>query len=147
MQSFLTVLGYQFILVFTEYWCKQMPKLPVIFDLCRDDWYSGYWLQNHHKLSGAAILLVPLLRLARRQQKMPWLWLSSGHAHTLTRSANDAQRSSPLPSLEPQRPRSYVVSKSGTRKEKAAQLPIHQVLSGAVLYSSICLLKGLDPFW
>lgn len=85
MQSFLTVLGYQFILVFTEYWCKQMPKLPVIFKICRDDWCSGYWLQNHHKVSGAAALLVSLLCSPRTWQKMPSPWLSPMHTHTLSR--------------------------------------------------------------
>lgn len=147
MQSFLTVLGYQFILVFTEYWCKQMPKLPVIFKICRDDWYGGYWLQNHRKLSGAAILPVALLRSPRPQQKMPSPWLSSGHTRTLTRLANDVQLNSPLPSLAHQRPPSYVVSKLGMGEEKEAQLLIHQVLSGGVLYSYSYLLKGADPFW
>lgn len=84
MQSFLTVLGYQFILVFTEYWCKQMPKLPVIFKICRDDWCSGYWLQNQHKVSGAAVLLVSLLCSPRTWQKMPLPWLSPMHTYTLT---------------------------------------------------------------
>lgn len=37
-------------------------------------------------------------------------------------------------------------SKLGTGEEKAAQLQIHQVWCGGVLYSSVCLLKGADPF-
>lgn len=72
MQSFLTVLGYQFILVFTEYWCKQMPKPPVIFKICRDDWYSGYWLQKHWRLSD---LPCPTPRLP---PKMPSLVTAPG---------------------------------------------------------------------
>lgn len=147
MQSFLTVLGYQFILVFTEYWCTQMPKLPAIFKICKDDWCSGYWLQNHHKLSGPAILPVPLLCAPRPQQKLPLLWLSSEHTCTLTHLADDVQLSSPLPSLAHQHPHSYVVFKLRTGEEKEARLLIHQILCRGVLYSSICLLKGADPFW
>lgn len=54
------------------------------------------------------------------------------HTHTLTHLANDAQLSSPLPSLAHQCPRSYVVSKLGTGEEKEAQLLIYPVLCGEV---------------
>lgn len=142
MQSFLTVLGYQFIHVFTEYWCKQMPKLPVIFKICRDDWYSGYWLQNHRKLSGAVILPVgPFVPLPQATAKDA-LTLTQLRAHTLTRLANDVQLSSPLPSLAHQRPRSYVDLSWGRGRKKK-----HNSRSTRFdVYSSVCLLKGADPF-
>lgn len=127
MQSFLTLLGYQFILVFTEYWCKQMPKLPVIFKICRDDWYSGY--------RNAEDFLISLVPPPGCHQRCPQWTQLQAHPCTLHTACSWAHHC----------PLSYFVM--GGEHQKGAQLPTHQIAPGGALYNWTYLLGWVDPFW
>lgn len=136
MQSFLTVLGYQFILVFTEYWCKQMPKLPVILkyaemtDRVATDYkttadFPRLW-------SCWSLCSAPL----GQDKRCPDPGSAPPHVHTHQLGKWCAAELTPA---FPQHwcPHNYTVSKSGT--EEAGF-----IWRGFV---QLCLLIRVDPFW